>query len=319
MRIRRGLLFWGLFLIPLGAVPLLVRAGAVDAASLAGAWRLWPVILIALGLALVAGRSQVAVVGTAVTAIILGIAAGGALASGNNWLALLGDCSARSSNAAASIDQSGSFVSPATVRLGLNCGDILLSTQQGTDWTFRADFSGPPPLVNGYADRLEINSSSGGGGRHQAWDLKLPSLGLGAIDLTANAGSGTLDLTGTTLDSLTAKINAFNLSVDASDATLKQLDIGMNAGRTRITLGAGSMTGKLSVNAGAIDLCVPAGAQLRIRLTDSITFAHNLDDRGLVQDGETWTRSGGNLNSTIELTVSGAAASFTLDPDGGCQ
>src|SRR5258706_8846212 len=95
MRVRRGLLFWGLFLIPLGAVPLLVRAGVVDAATVAGAWRLWPVILIALGLAIVAGRSQLAVIGTAVTAGILGIAAGGALATGSPWVGVLGDCANR--------------------------------------------------------------------------------------------------------------------------------------------------------------------------------------------------------------------------------
>ena len=30
MRIRRGLLFWGLFLIPLGVIPLLAREGVID-------------------------------------------------------------------------------------------------------------------------------------------------------------------------------------------------------------------------------------------------------------------------------------------------
>lgn len=37
MRIRRGLLFWGLFLIPLGGIPLLARAGTIDAARFADA------------------------------------------------------------------------------------------------------------------------------------------------------------------------------------------------------------------------------------------------------------------------------------------
>ena len=93
----------------------------------------------------------------------------------------------------------------------------------------------------------------------------------------------------------------------------------MNAGRSRITLGSGPVTGNLSVNAGAIDLCVPSGSPLRIHLTDQITFAHNLDDRGLVKSGGTWTRSGSDAESLIDLTVDGAAASFTLDPEGGCR
>ena len=319
MRIRRGLLFWGLFLIPLGAVPLLVRAGAVDAAGLAGAWRLWPIILIALGLALVAGRSQVAVIGTAVTAIILGVAAGGALATGNPWFGLLGDC-ATGRNTTSQLDQSGSFQSSAAVRLNLSCGTLQASTGDGSDWALHADYSGPPPTIAASADRLEIRSPDSGGSRRQAWNLSLPSAALGALDLQANAGSGTINLAGAEVGNLSAEINAFDLSVDASEAKVERLDLTLNAGRARISLGGGPLTGDLSVNAGAIELCVPASAQLQIKLTNQVTFAQNLDDRGLSQNGDLWTRNGnGDLATAIQLTVDGAAASFTFDPDGGCR
>ena len=74
------------------------------------------------------------------------------------------------------------------------------------------------------------------------------------------------------------------------------------------------------MNAGAIELCVPASAQLQIKLTNQVTFAQNLDDRGLSQNGDLWTRNGnGDLATAIQLTVDGAAASFTFDPDGGCR
>jgi hypothetical protein len=318
MHIRRGLLCWGLFLIPLGAVPLLVRAGAVDAASLAGAWRLWPIILIALGLALVAGRSQVAVIGTAVTAIILGVAAGGALATGNPWFGVLGDC-ATGRNTTSQLDQSGSFQSSASVRLNLSCGTLQASTGDGSDWALHADYSGPPPTIAASADRLEIRSPDSGGSRRQAWNLSLPPA-LGALDLRANAGSGTINLAGADVGKLSAEINAFDLSVDASEAKVQQLDVTLNAGRARIILGGGPLTGDLSVNAGAIELCVPASAQLQVKLTNQVTFAQNLDDRGLSQNGDLWTRNGnGDLAAAIQLTVDGAAASFTLDPDGGCR
>ena len=90
MRIRRGLLFAGLFLIPLGGMTLLVRAGTVDADALAGIWRLWPLILIGFGIALLLGRSRAASVGTAVAALTLGVLVGSAIASGN---ALVGSIS----------------------------------------------------------------------------------------------------------------------------------------------------------------------------------------------------------------------------------
>jgi hypothetical protein len=317
MRVHRGLLFWGLFLISLGAVPLLVKTGAIDVAALAGAWHLWPIILIAIGLGLLVGRSQVALVGTVVTAIILGIAAGAALATGGSWLGILGDC-ANGRSVAAHEDSAGTFTSPATVDLELNCGEVQITTQPGTDWALHANFAGPQPIVTPAQDRLDVRSP-GSGARYQAWALQLPSAALGDIDLQANAGSGTVDLSGARLASFIAEINAFDLTVDAGDATIDRINLTMNAGRSRIRLGSGSVSGSLSVNAGAIELCVPVGSQLRIRLTDQLTFANNLDDRGLVKSGGTWTRPGGDPSSVIDLTVDGAAASLTLDPDGGCR
>ena len=317
MRVRRGLLFWGLFLISLGAVPLLVKTGAIDVATLAGAWHLWPVILIAIGIGLVVGRSEVAFVGTVVTAIILGIAAGAALAMGGAWFGILGDC-ANGRSGAANEDRAGTFTSPATVDLELNCGEVQITTQNGTGWALHANVAGPHPIVTAAQDRLEVRSP-GSGARYQVWALQLSLAVLGDIDLQANAGSGTVDLSGARLASLIADINAFDLTVNAGGATIDRIDLTTNAGRSRLILGSGSVTGSLSVNAGAIELCVPAGSQLRIRLTDQLTLAHNLDDRGLLKSGGTWTRSGGDPASLIDLSVDGAAATFTLDPDGGCR
>jgi hypothetical protein len=173
--------------------------------------------------------------------------------------------------------------------------------------------------VTASGNRLEVRSPDSGSSRHQIWDLKVPSGGLGSIDLRANAGSSGFDLSGADLSSFSAEVNAADLRVDATEATVGRLDLSMNAGRARITLGSGAVNGDLKVNAGAIDLCVPSGSGLRIHLTDQLTFAHNLDHRGLVQSGQTWTRSGADSGSMIDLTVDGAAASFTLDPEGGCR
>jgi hypothetical protein len=81
MRVRRGLLFWGLLLLPLGAIPLLERAGVVAASQLTEVWRLWPLVLVALGLGLLLGRGRAGALGTALLALVLGILGGGALAS----------------------------------------------------------------------------------------------------------------------------------------------------------------------------------------------------------------------------------------------
>ena len=96
------------------------------------------------------------------------------------------------------------------------------------------------------------------------------------------------------------------------------LDLSLNAGRARITLGRGSVTGSIDLNAGALDLCVPADATLHLTLNDQLTFGHDLDDRGLTNTGSTWTRSGSNADS-IDLRIEGNAADLSLDPDGGCR
>ena len=63
MRIRRGLLFWGLFLIPLGGISLLTRVGTIDPAVFVDAWRLWPLVLVVIGLTLLLGRYRAGLIG----------------------------------------------------------------------------------------------------------------------------------------------------------------------------------------------------------------------------------------------------------------
>ena len=58
MSTRRGPLFWGLFLLLLGGIPLLVRGDVLDDAVFADAWRLWPLILVAVGLAILLGHRR---------------------------------------------------------------------------------------------------------------------------------------------------------------------------------------------------------------------------------------------------------------------
>jgi hypothetical protein len=318
MRIRRGLLFWGLFLIPLGALPLLVRAGTLAPETFADAWRLWPIVLIVLGAMIVLGRTRAAVLGTAVGALVLGTAAGGALASGNLWFGGITDCGF-SGAPTDQVDGSGTFAQPAAVSLDLRCGEVNLSTGGGSDWSYRAAYRGLPPTVDVSGDRLSLRAPGGSTDRRQEWTVKVPAQLLREIDLTANAGAGTLDVAGASLTRVSADVNAGDLLIDAGSASIDRLTVSMNAGRIRLTLGeSGSVSGSLSVNAGALDVCVPAGAELRIRANDQFTFAHNLSNRGLSRNGQLWTRAG-TTGQVIDLIVDGNAASFTLNPEGGCR
>lgn len=316
MRIRRGLLFWGFFLIPLGAVPLLVRAGLLDPATLASGWRLWPLILVAIGIAIVVGRSRLAALGTALVPLVIGVAAGGAIAGGNFWLDAVTDCDF-GDRSLERVEGSGRFLKPAAVDFDLRCGSLDVTTGANAGWTFVAQYHGPAPVIDATSDRLSVRATNDVGDQRQEWQVALAPGLVRELKVTANAAAATFDLAGASLSSVEANLNAGDLTIDAAQATLERVNVEMNAGRIRLALGEGTISGSLSVNAGAIDLCVPASTALRIGVNDQLTFVHNLDDSGLSQEGTTWTRAGSA--GTIELDVEGNAASFTLNPSGGCE
>lgn len=317
MRIRRGLLFAGLFLVPLGTMTLLVRAGSIDAAALTDVWRLWPLILVGFGIALLLGRGRAASLGTAFAALVLGVLAGSAIASGHGFIGSIPVCGL-SSSGTERLDRNGTFGGPATVAIDLNCGSVSLSTQVGAGWSVGAEYRGVPPTVTGSSDRLEVRVPERSGVQVNTWTIATPADQLRAVDLKANAAAGSLTLDGATLRLVQVDANAGDILVDARSATVDRIDVAVNAGRARIALGQGPAVGAISVNAGAIDLCVPVGADLRLTVNAQLTFVTNLADRGLRQDGTVWRRAGTG-GPLIDLTIDGNVGSFTLDPNGGCR
>lgn len=318
MRIRRGLLFWGLFLIPLGAIPLLVRAGALDAAQLTDVWRLWPVVLILLGLAVLLGRRQAGLIGVAVAALALGGLAGSALASGPQWIGDIGTCIPRTDDLS-STSADGEFSGSGDVVIDLDCGRADVSTAAGSTWQVEVRSAGGAPAIDAGPTRLDLRAPADVGRHRYEWDVALPAETTRSIDLTANAGTSRLVLEGMTLRSVSADVNAGDLAIDAATASIDRLDIELNAGRARITFGdRGSTSGDLSANAGALELCVPPGVGLDLQVEEQLTFAHDLESKGLERVGDRWTRAATGGAPTVDLRIDGNAASLTLDPEEGC-
>ena len=237
MRVRRGLLFWGLFLVPLGGISLLVRAGVLDADRLSEAWRLWPVILIGVGLAIVIGRSRAAVVGTAVIALVLGSVGGAALASGDIWIGAFSNCTLATGPADQHLQRSGTLDGASAVRLDLRCGTLKLATSARSDWSFDAGYRGPAPIVDASANRLSARVPDGAGERRNDWTIGLPAPAVATISVTSNAASASLDLAGSHLQRLDAEVNAGDLRIDASQGAIDAIDVSMNAGRIRLSVG----------------------------------------------------------------------------------
>jgi hypothetical protein len=318
MTINRGLAFWGLALVTGGAVALAAQLGYIDRDALAGAWRLWPLVLVAIGLSIILARSGLALVGTIAAALVIGFAGGAFIAVGPGNVACGG------SEAAQLTKAHGTFSAPADVNLQFDCGTLNVRMTDGSAWTVASGSGQAQPRIQPDTSSLTVSSQAGqwwGAGR-QRWVVALPTGKSHGLQVEANAADSSLDLTGGRFERLTVHPNAGSLRLDLRGASVNQLDLALNAGSASIIVDSGSrLTGSLHVNAGSIELCTDREVALGLTVKDNITFSTNLASSGLSRVGDTWTNSsrvGGFGHYDVELTIEGNAGSFTLNPEGGC-
>lgn len=319
MHLNRGLLFWGLALLIAGGVALAVQLGYLDRDTVAGAWRLWPLILVAIGLSMILSRTPLAPLGTVAAAAVVGIAAGALIGVGP----IAAGCSGAVPGSLQ--DRSGSFGAKADVVLRFDCGTLQVRSVSGDQWTVSSGQSGGDAAqIDATADRLEVPSNNEGQwwdkGR-QRWEVSLPAGTAYQLDIQPNAADSTIDLTGGRFDRVSLQPNAGSVHLDLRGAQVDLFDLSLNAGSASIQLGSdASMSGTLSVNAGSIELCTEPGLALRLAMTESVAFSHNLEGSDLVRSGDTWSTSGyADAAHQVELRVTGNAGSFTLNPEGGCS
>jgi hypothetical protein len=326
MRIDRGLLGWGVFLIVLGAIPLAVRGGYLDADTVRRAWELWPLILIGLGLGLVLQRTKAAFVGGLVVALTFGLMGGSLLAVGvGGGLSSCG-FGVGSGDGTPFATQTNEFGGSANVSVDLNCGELTVTPATGSTWTVAgSDVDGQGPTIESSAGRLRVKSRDrngivfGEGGNR--WQVALPTDPSLTLDLSLNAGSATIDLAGAHVPDLNMSVNAGEIRLDLSRAAqVGQLDASANAGSLKLSLPAASLTGSVSANAGSVELCVPAGVGLRFRGSNNPLSSNNFDQRGLVKSGGTWTSPGYDTAQwKLDLATTANAGAITLNPEGGCD
>lgn len=319
MHVNRGLLFWGLALLIAGGVALAVQQGYLDRDTVAGAWRLWPLILVAIGLSVILSRTPLAPVGSVAAAAVVGIAAGALISVGP----IAAGCSgAEPGNLQ---DRTGSFGDKADVVLRFDCGTLQVRSVTDNQWTVSsARAGGGNAQIASAASRLEVTSNSEGqwwtNGR-QRWEVSLPASTTYQLEIQPNAADATIVLAGGKFDRVSLQPNAGSVHLDLRGARVDLLDLSLNAGSASIQVGAdAAMSGTLSVNAGSIKLCTVPGTALRLVVTESVAFTHNLEQSDLARSGDTWSTSGyADAANHIELRVTGNAGSFALNPQGGCS
>ena len=319
MTINRRFLYWGVFLAAAGAVMLVAQGGAIDDDALAQALRLWPVVVIALGVGLLLRRTRLALAGGLVAATMPGLLLGGLVVAAPR---IVPDCA--DIQPASLATRQGTFDGAASVDLKFACGELTVTTTPGDGWRLETgNDAGATATIHAAADRLSVTASNEGRsfgfarGRN-TWRLALPTATTLDLAVEVDAGRGRLDLVGARLGTVRLVANAADMQVDLAGATVADLSLSANAARVSLSLPAtGDLTATVAVNASALRLCAPSGLGLRIRhegVLDATTFS------GLVRNGGAWESPDyATAIHHADVTATVNVGSVDVNPVGGCQ
>jgi hypothetical protein len=274
-RARRGGLVGPLLLIGLGVIFLLNNLGVLAVSVWDVVFRLWPVILIAIGLDLLIGRRSVWG-SLLVLVLILAVFIGGV------WLI---GVEVGTTEPSSDISQPLDGVTKAEVSIGPSIGSLHV---ESLDAGSRYLAQGKIRLMSGEDVRRDFNPEQypasftlrssgqtwfpalGGWGEEATWDLGLnPDVTL-VLDLSLGVGKIELDLTG--LD-----VTAFEVS--------------LGLGKTIVTLPEkGRFTAKISGAIGETFVVIPQGVEVRIHVstglgTSSLPAGYTRQDDTYVSPG----------------------------------
>lgn len=320
MSVNRGRLNWGLFFIAAGAVALAFRLGLLSAQAFGGLGQLWPVVLVAIGVALVLGQVAGSGVGGALVAVILGVVVGALVGGGVGNVG----CQAPTDGRQAAAREEGTFAGPATVSLHLACGQLRVAAESGDRWLVESSADGGETRLVSSGSELTLRAADargypfGGDGNRSEWRVTLPTTQDLDLDLEVSAGAADLALPAARVRSFTSTVNGGSIEANLREATLRELGITVNAGSITLELPAASLSGSVTVNAGSSKLCVPRDSGVRIRFSGGLG-GNNFEDFGLRRSGDLWESSNyASAANRIELSITANAGSANIEASGGC-
>jgi hypothetical protein len=322
MNVNRRWLYGGVFFIALGAVLLVGQGEAVDGDLIAQALRLWPVLVIALGVGLLLRRTRFGLAGGMIAAAVPGLVLGGMLVAAPVAVAEVGPgCNGVEPTSLAS--REGSFDGAASVDLRLRCGDATVTTGSGSTWHLETgNGTGTAAAVDATANRLSVASAYSGRPLSfmrgsDEWRLTLPVASRMDLAATVEAGQGRFGLAGAQLGTFELVVNAGEANADLAQATLERLTVHVNGGDVSLRLPADDFDADLTVNAGAIQICAPSDLGLRVSTEGALsatTYA------GLVRGDSTWESPGyATAIHHADVTISANVAGVEVNPMGGCK
>jgi hypothetical protein len=328
MRVDRSLLDWGVFLIALGGVPLAVQRGWADAGIAGDLWRVWPLILVGVGLGLILRWTPMAWLGGALVAATFGLIFGALIAGGVSGVSSA--CVGLGSGEVQSTAESGPTTgSDFALDLEATCGDVEITRGSSSEWTVEAEH-GPDdePAIEATESSLRLGQSAAdfwanlGQQTRTAWQVSLPASSALSVGMTLNAADGRIDLGVGPLQGVGATFNAADISLDLSAVTTPQpadLSITFNASSGRLGLPAASLTGHLTLNASSLEICLPSSAEARFEL-ESTFSSDDLGGSGLSKIDDAWQTAGfDTAASRIDLSITSTVSSISVERPEVCS
>ena len=321
MSTRRRYLGWGVFLICVGIVPLAYQAGLIDIAGLGQVVRLWPLIVIAIGMGIALRASRYRGLAGLLVAGVLGLLVGASLAGG---IRTIGGC-AGNQPAGSPFSYTGTADGATQVNVDISCANFVASSAPAADWTVNGT-ADQPPVVTSNPTQLDMRSASSGGvpfvSRGEVWAARLPAQ-LDASYFKFNASSATLNLGPGAMALFSLDLNAGDADVDLSTVDLSHgpINATLNAASAKVVLpssGTGA-TGTVHVNAASLDLCASPSLALSVRY-DGTLSSDNFAAAGLSKNGDTWTTAGYSTAAAhVDLNLNANVSTVKIDRSGECQ
>ncbi len=327
MRLDTRFLNWGVFFILAGAIPLLVQGGYLDASTVAGWWRFWPLLIVAAGVGLLLRQTDLRFVGGLIAASVFGLMVGGLIGAGTQ-ADFGGLTCGGAKGGTAFATQTGSIAPGGSVNLEFRCGELSVGAGSGDGWSVAGtSHDGAQPDVVSSGQGLSVRSRDGANvsippftENGESWQVAVPA-SIGTFSLTMDAGSGRIDLGGTSTSTVSTTLNAGDVRLGLGKAAqLSRISLTVNAGSAKVDLPAANVSGSMTVNAGSIEFCVPEGVGLQLTTGDNITGGNNYGAQGLTKTGNTWVSSDfATATDKIILSTTANLGGLTLNPAGGCK
>lgn len=320
MHVRRGFLNWGIFLICLGAVPLAVQLNVIDHDAAASLLRLWPLILIGIGLGIMLRFSRAAALGGIVVAATFGVLIGVFFAAG--FPSFAAACTGDSNGTP--VTRTGTATSSMELNVELTCGEMTVGRAPGGTWSVDVTAGNETPTIESSGSLLRLRSVTDGRwpfgtDTRETWHVTVPTEASLSGNITVNAAKIVATLGQGPVGAINVTYNAADGRLDLAGAPAATLNGTLNASTIGVILPSGLFTANVTINASTLKLCSAAETGLRITYDDTLS-SQNFASLGLTQSGKTWQSANyATATSRAEIHISANVSTTTLNPAGGCQ